>query len=118
MFSSLIVWKKFLKFEAGANDTKKALKTVGSSLKEWLTSQFVQIEQISVTRHRLLRSESPDEDVLSILTAENREGSSCPVINEVAKVPRSMRRQVPMIQEMQKDQKPEKVQISFQSVRR
>ena len=35
------------------------------------------------------------------------------VIDEVAKVPRSMRRQVPMIQEMQKDQKPEEVQISF-----
>ena len=33
------------------------------------------------------------------------------VIDEVAKVPRSMRRQVPMIQEMQKDQNP--VQISF-----
>ena len=35
------------------------------------------------------------------------------VIDEVAKVPRSMRRRVPMIQEMQKDQKPEEVQISF-----
>ena len=35
------------------------------------------------------------------------------VIDEVAKVPRSMRRQVPMIQEMQKDQKPDEVQISF-----
>ena len=35
------------------------------------------------------------------------------VIDEAAKVPRSMRRQVPMIQEMQKDQKPEEVQISF-----
>ena len=35
------------------------------------------------------------------------------VIDEVAKVPRSMRRQVPMIHEMQKDQKPEEVQISF-----
>ena len=35
------------------------------------------------------------------------------VIDEVAKVPRSMRRQVPMIQEMQKVQKPEEVQISF-----
>ena len=23
MFSSLIVWKKFLKFDAGANDTKR-----------------------------------------------------------------------------------------------
>ena len=33
------------------------------------------------------------------------------VIDEVAKVPRSMRRRVPMIQEMQKDQKPEEVQI-------
>ena len=31
----------------------------------------------SVTRHSLLRSESADEDVLNILTAENREGSSC-----------------------------------------
>ena len=31
------------------------------------------------------------------------------VSDEVAKVPRSMRRQVPMIQEMQKDQKPEEV---------
>ena len=36
------------------------------------------------------------------------------VIDEVAKVSRSMRRQVPMIQEMQKDQKPEEVQISFE----
>ena len=35
------------------------------------------------------------------------------VIDEVAKVPRSMRRQVLMIQEMQKDQKHEEVQISF-----
>ena len=35
------------------------------------------------------------------------------VNDEVAKVPRSMRRQVPMIQEMQNDQKPEEVQISF-----
>ena len=35
------------------------------------------------------------------------------VIDEVAKVPRSMRRQVPMIQELQKDPKPEEVQISF-----
>ena len=33
------------------------------------------------------------------------------VIDEVAKVTRSMWRQVPMIQEMQKDQKPEGVQI-------
>ena len=33
------------------------------------------------------------------------------VIDEVVKVLRSMRRQVPMIQEMQKDQKPEGVQI-------
>ena len=35
------------------------------------------------------------------------------VIDEVAKVPRSRRRQVPMIQEMQKEKKPEEVQISF-----
>ena len=36
------------------------------------------------------------------------------VIDEVAKVPRSMRRQVPMIQdETQKDQKPEEMQTSF-----
>ena len=35
------------------------------------------------------------------------------VMDEVAKVPRSMRRQVLMNQEMQTDQKPEKVQISF-----
>ena len=35
------------------------------------------------------------------------------VIDEAAKIPRSMRRRVPMIQEMQKDQKPEEVQISF-----
>ena len=34
------------------------------------------------------------------------------VIDEVAKVPRSRQRQVPMIQEMQQDQKPEEVQIS------
>ena len=36
------------------------------------------------------------------------------VIDEVAKVPQEhARRQVPMISEMQKDQKPEEVQISF-----
>ena len=36
------------------------------------------------------------------------------VIDEVAKVPRSMRRKVPMIQhETQKDPKPEEVQISL-----
>ena len=36
------------------------------------------------------------------------------VIDEAAKVPRSMRRQVLMIQdETQKDQKPEEMQISF-----
>ena len=35
------------------------------------------------------------------------------VIVEVAKVPRCMRRHVPMIQEMLKDQMPEEVQISF-----
>ena len=36
------------------------------------------------------------------------------VIDEVAKVPRSMRRQVPMIQVCtRKDQKPEEVQISW-----
>ena len=35
------------------------------------------------------------------------------VIDEVAKVPRSIQRQVPMIQEMQQDQKPEEAQISF-----
>ena len=36
------------------------------------------------------------------------------VIDEVAKVTRSMRRQVPMTQdESQKDQKPEEMQISF-----
>ena len=38
------------------------------------------------------------------------------VIDEVAKVPRSMRRQVPMIQdETQKDQKPEEMQISLRT---
>ena len=35
------------------------------------------------------------------------------VIDEVAKVPRSIQRQVPMIQEMQQDQKPEEAQMSF-----
>ena len=39
--------------------------------------------------------------------------SQLQVIDEVAKVPRSIQRQVPMIQEMQQDQKPEEVQISF-----
>ena len=34
-------------------------------------------------------------------------------MDEVAKVSRSMGRQVPMIQEMQQDQKPEEVHISF-----
>ena len=37
------------------------------------------------------------------------------VIDEVANVTRSMRRQVLMIQEMQKDQNPEEVQISFKA---
>ena len=35
------------------------------------------------------------------------------VIDEVVKVLRSVRRQVPMIQEMQQDQKPEEAQTSF-----
>ena len=35
------------------------------------------------------------------------------VIDESAKVPRGIQRQVPMIQEMQQDQKPEETQISF-----
>ena len=35
------------------------------------------------------------------------------VIDEFAKVPRSIQRQVPMIQEMQQDLKPEEAQISF-----
>ena len=35
------------------------------------------------------------------------------VIDEVVKVPRSVQRQVPMIQEIQQDQKPEEAQISF-----
>ena len=35
------------------------------------------------------------------------------VIDEVVKVPRSIQRQVPVIQEMQQVQKPEEVQISF-----
>ena len=35
------------------------------------------------------------------------------VIDEVVKVLRSVQRQVPMIQEMQQDQKPEEAQISF-----
>ena len=35
------------------------------------------------------------------------------VIDEFAKVPRSIQRQVPIIQEMQQDQKPEEAQMSF-----
>ena len=35
------------------------------------------------------------------------------VIDEVAEVPRSMQRQVPMVQEMQQDQKSKEEQISF-----
>ena len=35
------------------------------------------------------------------------------VIDEAAKVPRSVQKQVPMIQEMQQDQKPEEAQMSF-----
>ena len=35
------------------------------------------------------------------------------VIDEVAKVPRSMQRQVPMIQEMRQDQRPEEARMSF-----
>ena len=34
-------------------------------------------------------------------------------IDEVVKVPRSVQRQVPMIQEMKQDHKPEEAQISF-----
>ena len=40
------------------------------------------------------------------------------VIDEVAKVPRSLRTQVPMIQGMQNDQKAEEVQISSKCVDR
>ena len=39
MFSSLIKWKKFLKFDAGANDAKNT-ENCGSLLKEYLTSQL------------------------------------------------------------------------------
>ena len=35
------------------------------------------------------------------------------VFDEFAKVPKSIQRQVPMIQEMQQDQKPEETQMSF-----
>ena len=67
MFSSLIVWKKFLKFDAGTNDTKKALK-------EKLTSQSCRGNRACVGSC-FLRSESADEDGLNIQTAQNREGS-------------------------------------------
>ena len=39
--------------------------------------------------------------------------SQLQVIDEVVKVLRSVQRQVPMIQEMQQDQKPEEAQMSF-----
>ena len=91
MINSLIEWKKFLKFDAGANDTK-GTENSGSSLKELVTSQLCRgnrfSQKIVKVRHLL-------------------------VVDEVAKVPKSMRRQVPMIEEMQKDQKLEEVQISF-----
>ena len=74
MFSSLIDWKKFLKFDAGANDAK-GTKNCGSSLKEKLTSHLWRGNRACVGS-RFLRSESADKDGLNIQTAENREGSS------------------------------------------
>ena len=74
MFSSLIKWKKFPKFDAGANDAK-GKENCGSSLKEKLASQLCRGNRACVGS-RFLRSESADEDVLNILNAENREGSS------------------------------------------
>ena len=69
MFSSLTKWRKFLKFDAGANDAK-GMENFGSSLKEQLTSQLCRRNRACVG------SESADEDVLNIQTAQNREGSS------------------------------------------
>ena len=74
MFSSLIKWKKFPKFDAGANDAK-GTENCGSSLKEKLTSQWCRGSRACVGS-RFIRSESADEDVLNILYSENREGSS------------------------------------------
>ena len=77
MFSSLIKWKKFPKFDAGANDAK-GTENCGSSLEEKLTSQLGRgcRGNRACVGSRFLRSESADEDVLNILNAENREGSS------------------------------------------
>ena len=74
MFSFLIKWIKFPKFVAGANDAK-GTENCGSSLKEKLTFQLCRGNRACVGS-RFLRSESADEDVLNILNAENREGSS------------------------------------------
>ena len=111
MFSSVIEWKKFWKFDASANDAE--------GTENWKFTErivdvpVVQKEQIAVTRHRLLRSESAAEEVLNIHTAEIIKVLQLQVIDEVAKVPRSTQGQVAMIQEMQQDLKPEEVQISF-----
>ena len=74
MFSSLIKWKKFPEFDAGADDAK-GTENCGSSLKEKLMSQWCKGNRACVGS-TFLRSESADEDVLNILNAENREGSS------------------------------------------
>ena len=74
MLSSLIKWKKFPKFDAGANDAK-GTENYGSSLKEKLTSQLCRANRACLGS-RFPRSESADEDGLNIQTAENREGSS------------------------------------------
>ena len=74
MFSSLIKWKKFPKFDADANDAK-GTENCGGSLKEKLTSQLCRGNRACVGS-RFLRSESADEDGLNIQTAQNREGSS------------------------------------------
>ena len=64
MFSSLIKWKKFPKFDAGANDAK-GMENCGSSLKQKLTSQLCRVNRACVGS-RFLQSESADEDVLNI----------------------------------------------------
>ena len=109
MFTSLIKWKKFLKFDAGANDAK-GTENCGNSLKEKLTSQLCRGNRACV-RSRFLRSESADEDGLTSRLPKIVMVPQLQVIDESAKVPKNIQRQVPMIQEMQQDQTTDKVEV-------
>ena len=65
-----------------------------------------QAQAVTIRKCRRSCSEHPD-------FRKNVKVLQVQVIDEVAKVSRSMRRQDPMTHEMQKDQKREEVQISF-----